>query len=135
MPQRAFCRRMDVLPSKVKAKPPGTLCISATFRRNTLRQTDKACRIMVVADVPYASARSKGTVPIPCAANSREKRDCSDELCAIFFAHFSSRWLGLQKPTVSAFATRSRNECDIVGDQIPTPSSFRRFRFASKAHD
>jgi len=87
---------MDVLPSKVKAKPPGTLCISATFRRNTLRQTDKACRIMVVADVPYASARSKGTVPIPCAANSREKRDCSDEPCAIFLLNFQVAGLGFR---------------------------------------
>src|SRR5437879_13236870 len=45
-------------------------------------------RIPVVADVPYASARSKGTVPIPCAVSSREKRDFPDEPCAIFLLNF-----------------------------------------------
>src|SRR6267143_1760040 len=108
MPQRAFCRRMDVLPSKVKAKPPGTLCISATFRRNTLRQTDKACRIMVVADVPYASARSKGTVPIPCAANSREKRDCSDEPCAIFLLNFQVAGLASEANRIGIHDAKSQ---------------------------
>src|SRR6266850_1706683 len=53
-------------------------------------------RIPVVADVPYASARSKGRVPIPCAVSSREKRDFSDEPCAIFLLNFQVAGLGFR---------------------------------------
>jgi len=73
--------------------------------------------------------------PNPMRSQQSRKTRLFGRTLRDLFAQFSSRWPGLQKPTASAFTTRSRNECDVAGDQIPTPSSFPRFRVASKAHD
>ena len=59
------------------------------FRRNTLRQTDKAWISPVLPMFPLKRRGHQKQGLVPCAARSREKRDFSDEACAIFLLNLA----------------------------------------------
>ena len=119
---------------KVKAKPPDSLHLGDLSTKH-VATNGQGMRILVVADVPYASARSKGTVPIPCAAGSREKRDFSDEPCAIFLLNFQVASQGFRSQPHRHSRREVAMSAILPAIQYPTPNSFPRFRVASKAHD
>src|SRR5437879_6238809 len=77
--------------------------------------------------------RKKGSLS-HAAAGSREKRDFSVNLARSFCSIFKSLAWGSEANRIGIHDAKS-HECDIAGDQIPTPHSFPRFRVASKAHD
>src|SRR5438309_628306 len=67
--------------------------------------------------------RQKGSQS-QAAAGSRKKRDFSVEPCAIFLLHFQVASLGPQKPTASAFTTRSRMSAILPAIQYPLQTHF-----------
>src|SRR2546421_13115202 len=94
-----------------------TLCISATFRRNTLRQTDKACVSRWLPMFPTRQrdrkGRSQSHAQPTVAKNATVRTNLARSFCSIFkslaWASEANR-IGIQE--------RSRNEGDIAGDQL-----------------
>ena len=108
---------------KVKAKPPDSLHLGDLSTKH-VATNGQGMRILVVADVPYASGRSKERVPVSCGSRQSRKTRLFGRTLRDLFAPFSSRWPGPQKPTASAFTTRSRMSAILPAIKYPLQTPF-----------
>src|SRR5437762_6718527 len=87
MPQPGLLPSYGRVAVKVKAKPPDSMHLGDLSTKHVATNA-QGMRIPVIADVPYASARSKERVPVSCGSRQSRKtrlfgRTLRD-LCSIF---------------------------------------------------
>ena len=130
MPQPAFCRRAV----KVKAKTAGLYASRRPFDET---RCDRRTRYAYPSDCRSNLRVGEGerdrsqSHPQPTVAkNATLRSNLARSFCSIFK---SLAWAS-EANRIGIHDAKS-HECDIAGDQIPTPNSFPRFRVASKAHD
>src|SRR5438105_3724923 len=95
MPQPGLPPSYGRVAVKVKAKPRDVMHLGDLSTKH-VRTDAQGMRIPVIADVPYASARSKERVPVSCGSRQSRKTRLFGEPCAIFLLDFQVASLGLR---------------------------------------
>src|SRR3989442_762805 len=88
MPQRAFCRRMDVLPSKLKAKPPGLYASRRPFDETRCDKRTRHAVLWWLLMSPTRrrdrKGRSQSHAQSTVAKNATVRTNLARSFCSIF---------------------------------------------------